>query len=286
VIRLGLIGPGKVGRSLVQALPRERYALGPVLGKGPSTARRLVRDLRLGRAETSMQALAECNLILVATPESAAPELVSELEAGDIRWSGKCLLYTYRRHSPELSRLAELGASVAGCYPLQTFRRAQASLRGVHFVLEGDPAAVRAGRSVVRAVGGQSHVVTPQMKVQASIASSMVSDAVAGVLEVGVGRLVAAGFSRRRAVEAIFPIVSAILEDCRRGGGRSSQPLPGEPELFERLAASYDQEAVSDEALYRRALQTALEALEVKSENSPLVSPVELGQSERTGLGG
>ena len=51
--RLGLIGPGKVGRSIVQALPRDRYPLGPVRGKGPSAARRLVRDLHDGRVVSS-----------------------------------------------------------------------------------------------------------------------------------------------------------------------------------------------------------------------------------------
>ncbi len=279
MIRLGLIGPGKVGRSLVQALPREKYFLGPVLGNGPTTARRLVRDLRSGRAATSIKTLDECNVILVATPESAAPAIVDALEGCDIQWSGKSLLYTYRRLSPEFERLSERGASVAGCYPLQSFRRAQASLQGVHFVLDGDAAAVRAGRSLVRSVGGHSHVVSPAMKLQVGAASLMVSDAVAGVLEVGVRRLMAAGFSRRRAVEAIHPIVTAILEDCRRSGGSSSHVSASEAGLFERLAAPLDQAEASELERYQRALQAALDALEVEDANSNPVASVELDES-------
>ncbi len=284
--RLGLIGPGRVGRSLVQALPRERYLLGPVLGKGPSTSRRLVRDLRTGRATTSIKNFEECNLILVATPDSAMPEVASALEGGEFRWKGKCVLHTCRRPAADLDRLSKLGAAVGGCCPLQSFQRSQGSLQGVHFVLDGDAAAVRAGRAAVRAMGGLSHVFDSGKKLQAATASTIVSDAVSAVIEAGVRQLVAAGFSRRRGVEAISPIVTAMLEDYRRSGGRSSQVSAAESELFAQLASAGEPVDASEHVLHRRALQAVLAVLEVEDANNAVMASVERDAPDRPSSGG
>lgn len=266
--RLGLIGPGKVGRSIVQALPRDRYRLGPVRGEGPSAARRLVRDLHDGRLVTSAGPFADCDAILIATPETALATVIGELIEADIDWKRKCVLHTGREGSPEFARLTDLGAAVAGCYPLQAFNRAKGSLAGVHFVLAGDAVAVRFGRALVRAVGGQSHVVSRQLQVQASVASSLASDVVAGVLEISLRRLMSAGISRRRAVEAMKPIVMATLDGRRRAGGRNSRISELDGPLMARMAAACEEDDSSDGRLYRSALELAKESLEAGDADS------------------
>jgi predicted short-subunit dehydrogenase-like oxidoreductase (DUF2520 family) len=263
MIRLGLIGPGKVGRSLVQALPRERYALGPVMGAGPSSSRSLVRDLRAGRAVESAEAFKDCDVVLIATPEAAMEDVVDRLTSGSIAWADKTVLHTCRLCSAPLRKLSERGASVGGLFPIQAFPQALDRLQGVHFVLAGDGAAVRVGRSMVQTLKGHSHVVSPQGKLQASVASSIATEVLSGVVEMSVRRLMAAGLSRRRSLESLRPMIAVVLEDRRRGGGRPSPFSDGDAAVLDNLAKACDQSDPADGALYRKALRLALEALEV-----------------------
>ncbi len=263
MIRLGLIGPGKVGRSLVQALPRERYALGPVMGAGHGSSRSLVRDLRAGRAVESAEVFGECDVVLIATPEAAVEPIVKRLTDTAIDWTEKNVLHTCRYCPPQLAELSYRGASVGGLFPMQSFGQPLDRLEGVHFVLVGDGAAVRAGRSIVRSFKGHVHVVNPQGKLQASVASSIATKVLSGVVEMSVRRMMLAGLSRRRALESLRPMVAAVLEDRGRGGGRPSPFGDGDAAVLDNLAKACDRSDPADGALYRKALRLALEALEV-----------------------
>src|SRR5690606_4381660 len=104
---------------------------------------------------------------------------------------------------------------------------------------------------------------SPQAKLQASVASSIASEVLSGVVELSVRRLMAAGLSRRRALDSLRPIVAVVLEDRRRGGGRPSPFGDGDAAVLHNLALACDQSNPVDGALYRKALRLALEALEV-----------------------
>ena len=277
--RIGLIGPGKVGRSIALALPKDRYTLGPVLGRRPYAGRQLVRDLRQGRAVSSLEAFRECQVVLLTIPEAAMPEAIGALCEADFSWTGKTLLHTCRDRPAGLTALAALGASIGDLFPMQLFHRARANLHGVHFVLSGDGPAVRVGRAVVRAVRGQCHVVRRERKPQAAAAASIASDVVLGVVELAVRRLMAAGLSRRRATLAIRPIVDATLDHCQRSGSRPEPHDLTNPDALtnadalSRLAETFGSENAVDELLYRRALRLAYDSLEV--EHAELLAAVD-----------
>ncbi|MBI1357539.1 MAG: DUF2520 domain-containing protein [Acidobacteria bacterium] len=262
--RIGLIGPGNVGRSLVQALPKDRYSLGPVLGRTAGSARRLVRDLREGEAASSLAAFADCEVIFVAVPGDAVRQLADGLAQVPFSWEGKVLLHTCPECPPDLQLLADTGVAVAALYPLQLFHRTRVHLKGIHFVLSGDGPALRVARSVVRAVGGHGHVVSRDAKAQAGVAASIASDIVSAVVEMAVRRLVAAGFSRRKAAQAIRPIVDTALEDFHRAGSRPDCSAIGDARAASHMAEVCDRDDPVDGQLYRRALRLACDSMEVR----------------------
>ena len=68
--------------------------------------------------------------------------------------------------SDVLSSLRERGAKVASVHPGMTFvRQSPPRLKGVPFGVEGDPAAVRFARNVVRDLGGTAHPIKAENKV-------------------------------------------------------------------------------------------------------------------------
>jgi predicted short-subunit dehydrogenase-like oxidoreductase (DUF2520 family) len=73
-------------------------------------------------------------------------------------WHGKVVLHpSGALASDELQALRRRGAAAAAAHPLMSFvRRSSPRLAGVPFAIEGDAAAVRAARSIVRSLGGEA----------------------------------------------------------------------------------------------------------------------------------
>lgn len=261
--RLGLIGPGRVGRSLLHAIPPDRYALGPVMGKGPTSAKRLVRELHAGRVVQSVGAFHDCDLILLAIPESEVEPFVQQALRADVNWRRKTILHTCRECCSELMELGSLGASVAALYPVYPFRRLNLPLQGVQFMISGMPPAIREARAVVRSIQARSRVAAHEERLQAVVASSIASEVFAGLVELGIRRLMAAGLSRRSAFDSLQPLLSSTLENRRRAGLRTRPIEAQDAPVLHRLAEACDRNDRRDGALYRGALGIALESLEV-----------------------
>ena len=67
--------------------------------------------------------------------------------------------------SDELAVLRSQGASVASVHPLMTFvQGSRPSLAGVSFAVEGDSAAVRLARRIVKDVGGKAYSILKKDK--------------------------------------------------------------------------------------------------------------------------
>src|ERR1041384_3758933 len=150
MIRVGLIGPGRAGQALARLLPPSRYELGPVLSRTYTSARRAVREMRLGTPANSIEDFARCRLILITVPDDAIAGTAAKLAKASFSFRRKVVLHTSGAlDSSVLAPLRARGASVGSIHPLQTFGRHVLSLAGVHFAGEGDEAALRMARSLV-----------------------------------------------------------------------------------------------------------------------------------------
>src|SRR5216684_8348937 len=81
-------------------------------------------------------------------------------------WKGKIAFHSSGAlASDELNVLRRRGAAVASVHPMMTFVRGSIpSLKGVPFGVEGDAAAVRVARRVVKDLGGEVFTVRKQNK--------------------------------------------------------------------------------------------------------------------------
>jgi len=226
VIEVGLVGPGRVGRTLAGLLPSESFALGPVLSSNLTSTRRAVRVMRRGFAAAGPEDFAACPVILIAVPDAAIEVTALGLSETEFSWKKKVVLHSSGIFdSSVLEPLARRGASVASMHPLFVFQRQPISLAGVHFTVEGNVSAVNVARKMIRAFNGEFQVVGPQNKVHHSIATTLVTDFFTGLIEAAVCQMVAGGFSRKRALSAMNRLLEVSLEDYERSG-RSSRPGP------------------------------------------------------------
>jgi len=236
LIRLGLIGPGRVGRTLVRLLPQDKLKLGPVLSRNITSARRAVRQMKMGAATRDWGRLEETDVVLVTVPESALDAVVERLRKANVDYRDKIILHTSILQSSEvLQTLEERGASVGGLHPFYVFQRSVLSLSGVYFACEGSRPAMVVARQMVRELGGEFELVKPDQTVNHMMAFSMASDLATGLLEGSMRQMVAGGFTRRRGLEAISRLVEATIEEYEKSGLKS-RPGP----LLRRSRAGKD----------------------------------------------
>jgi len=178
--------------------------------------------MRLGTPARDFEDFAACHLILIAVPDDAIAGVARQLAGASFPFRGKVVLHTSgARDSGALAPLRGRGAAVGSLHPLQTFGRRALSLAGVFFAIEGDEAAMRLARSLVADWGGKLLRLRPDRKLLYHAAATFASPLVMPLLEAAVLAMAGAGVPRKRAVQALQPLVATTLENFARLGRRS-----------------------------------------------------------------
>ncbi len=146
-MQFGLFGGGAVAASPLARLPHLADRLGPVAALTYRLASRIVNSLRAGYAVKEATRLAACRLVLVRVPDIGLAEAVGRLEPAD--WTAKTVL------------LWESGADSAALDPLRVQGASAACVNLIEgcpncYVVEGDPAALRQAKLLVRALSGRA----------------------------------------------------------------------------------------------------------------------------------
>jgi hypothetical protein len=215
---IGLVGPGVLGRSLALSLPPESHPIGPVLSSTRISARRAVREMKRGYAVETWRELAGRKTILLAVPQSRLACVLLEACDDLPQPRGVRLLLTGLVNpdvGQAIARLERKGAHVGGLLPIALYRRPSLIPANSSFGLWGSNAALRAARELVVAVRGKYEKIDPGAAHEALLAVAMVSGTLTTSIELGVRRLVRAGFSRTRALEALAPLAGDCVAEHR-----------------------------------------------------------------------
>jgi len=165
--KIAIVGAGNLGSALARALHGAGYRISEIVYHGSGRgqrARQLAARVK-SRAVALPKAPLLAEVVWLCVPDSQIASCAQDLaEVGD--WRGMVALHpSGALTSDELQPLRRRGAAVAAAHPLTTFvRRSSPSLAGVAFAIEGDTAAVRAARRMVRDLGGESFSVRRQDK--------------------------------------------------------------------------------------------------------------------------
>ena len=210
-----LVGPGNLARVLGLALDAAGYRIEEIVSRPAPESRQRARLLarQVGaRAATYRDARLASKIIWLCVSDDAIAPVASELaKTGD--WKGKIVLHSSgARSSRELEPLRARGAAVGSLHPMQTFVRAsEATLGGVSFAVEGDPAAVRVGRRIAHDVGGSVFTIRPEAKVLYHAMGSFCSPMVVASLSTAERIAKAAGIPPTAAKRIIHPLLQQTI---------------------------------------------------------------------------
>ncbi|MGH8934350.1 MAG: Rossmann-like and DUF2520 domain-containing protein [Egibacteraceae bacterium] len=121
-MRVGVIGPGRVGTALALALPWPAYEVVAVAGRGEITLARFAAAFPGVEVRPVANVGAEADLVLICVPDDALEQVVREVAKADGVVEGSRWVHTSGGYGPEALRpLALCGAHVAACHPAMTF---------------------------------------------------------------------------------------------------------------------------------------------------------------------
>lgn len=201
-----------------------------VAGESRSSQRKaLLLARRVGaRRATLHNACLDSELVWLSVPDRAIATAAADL-GSRVDWKGKTVLHSSGALSgAELKALKKRGAAVASLHPLMTFvRGSQPKLAGVPFALEGDAAAVRVARRVVRDLKGESFRVAIKKKPAYHTWGAFTSPLLLAALVTAEEVAEMAGISRAAARKRMLPIVLQTIANYSALGpaGAFSGPI-------------------------------------------------------------
>jgi predicted short-subunit dehydrogenase-like oxidoreductase (DUF2520 family) len=221
-----LVGPGNLGRVLGLALHSAGYTIDEVVARDASESRKRARALARqvgGRAATYANAQLASDIIWLCVSDDAIAPTASAL-APATRWKGKIALHSSgARSGRELAPIGRQGAAVGSLHPMQTFVRASpATLAGVSFAVEGDPAAVRAGRRIARDLGGSVFTIRSEAKVLYHAIGSFCSPMIVATLSTAERIARVAGIPPAAARRIMHPILRQTIANYLAKGAAAA----------------------------------------------------------------
>ncbi|MEB2310648.1 MAG: DUF2520 domain-containing protein [Sorangiineae bacterium] len=203
-MNIAIIGAGKVGGALARAL---RAAGAQV-------------TLRAARRRLPARPIA-AELLVLAVRDHAITPLAHELaRAGSVR-SATAVVHLSGALGPEaLAPLAERAAGVGQAHPMLSFAApgAAPALPGAHWLLTGDPAAVRAARRMARLLRMRAHEWPGVDRALYHAAGGLVANGVAALAAAGAELLERAGVPPHEAPRLLGPLIESVGANVLRLG--------------------------------------------------------------------
>jgi predicted short-subunit dehydrogenase-like oxidoreductase (DUF2520 family) len=210
-----LVGPGNLARVLGLALHAAGYTIQEIVSRDASESRKRARALarQVGaRAVTYADAQLGADIIWLCVSDDAIFPTASAIATRNV-WKRKIALHSSgARSSRELEPLRRRGAVIGSLHPMQTFvRSSPATLAGVSFAVEGDPAAVRIGRRIASDLGGSVFTIRPEAKVLYHAIGSFCSPMIVACLTTAERIAAAAGIPPAAAKRIMHPILRQTI---------------------------------------------------------------------------
>jgi len=228
---ISIVGPGRLGQALAENLVGAGYAVGEIVFPSVRSLRKNRRNLsrRLwNRATVIDQARFDADLVWLCVPDGRIQKAAQNLRSVT-KWKNKVVFHSSGAlTSDALQPLRKQGASVASAHPLMSFvHGSQPDLKNVPFALEGDPAAVRMARQIIKSLGGDAFVVRKQDKTRYHAWGTLLSPLLLSFMVAAEQVARATGISAKDARKRMIPITKQTLSNYASIGpaGAFSGPL-------------------------------------------------------------
>lgn len=222
---IAIVGAGNLASALAPALRQAGYVIDAVIGRAGARsqgrARRLAKEVGADTRSGLPKSL-RAQVVWLCVPDSQIAD-AAELLAANLDGKKQVALHSSGALiSDELVSLRRRGAAVASVHPLMTFvRRSRPRLAGVPFAIEGDAAAVRVARQIVRDLGGQAYPIHKTEKAAYHAWGTFASPLFTALLATTERVAPSAGVPPKAARRRMIPILMQTLANYAALGARA-----------------------------------------------------------------
>ena len=137
-LRVGIIGPGRVGAALGVALTRAGHQVVAVAAVSDTSVQRARDHFPAARVAEPADVIAAANLVLLTVPDDALPGLIAGLAATGAAVGGRLLAHTSGRYGAGvLEPATRLGALPLALHPVMTFTGRSDDIQRMHGICFG-----------------------------------------------------------------------------------------------------------------------------------------------------
>ncbi len=216
---VSIVGSGRLGTALARALAASNYEIEALVSRKIARARRaaaMVGSATIALSEKQLSALPASKIILVTTPDGEilkTAERIASLEASP---RGRTVLHTSGALSASevLAPLAAVGFATGSLHPLVSIsepRTGAEKLREAFYCVEGDAAAKRVARSIVKDLEGHSFHIASNSKPLYHAAAVMASGHVTALVALASEMLVNCGLDKKTARRVLLPLLESTV---------------------------------------------------------------------------
>lgn len=226
VLSLTIIGPGRLGQAFAIALSDFGYTINALVARRPAMAEKAAGLLPSGpaRIETlginQLARLPPTDLILITTPDDAIEVTAQRLAAVEThKGHGSVVLHTSGALSSSvLGPLAAVGFHTGSLHPLVSVSEPRAgskALRGAYYCVEGDKAATKIARRIVKDLDGKSFSIEPESKAMYHAAALTAAGHLTALVDLAIEMLGSCGLSRPAAQRVLMPLVESSVANLK-----------------------------------------------------------------------
>ena len=217
-MKIGVIGPGRVGTGLARLLADRGYNVRAIGGKSPAHAELLAASLPNCEATRHQTVADTCDLVFITTPDNAINAVASAVTwqrgQGVVHCSGAL-------PAAVLSVVEQHGALPGAFHPLQTLPDAQAAftnLPGTFVAIEAEEPLLGRLAAIAAALECTWGYVPPDARPAYHAAAVLVSNYTVALTHAGVALWRAIGKTDAEALQALLPLLQGTLHNLRRLG--------------------------------------------------------------------
>jgi len=266
---IAVVGPGRLGTALSSALAGAGYRIREIVSRDASAAavRKLSREVK-AKVASIQSAKLDAGLVWFCVPDREIAAVARQIVLLT-SWKGKVAFHSSGAlASDELDALRRRGAAVASVHPLMTFVLGSIPpLKHVPFAIEGDAAAIRIARRIVRDLRGNSFHLNKDNKAAYHAWGGFASPLLVALLVTAEHVAGMAGFSSGDARRKMLPIVRQTISNYEKLGpaGAFSGPLVRGDAAVVREHLRILQKAPVARDVYVALAQAALQAIPVQN---------------------
>ena len=229
--RVAIIGAGRVGSALANALCQKGYQIVAIIDKHLSSSEKFRTQIQVEICSNNISKLIPVDLIFISVPDDSIEIIVNELKVKFEKMKlSRFLFHTSGALSSDiLEPIQKYGVSTASFHPIQTFfgeKQDYRKFENIYVSIEGDKKAVLKAKKIINNLGGKFLLIPKEFKPLYHLACTITSNYLNTLLFTVIDLLKMINFSEKKSLEILFPLISTTIDNIKKNGLNNSLTGP------------------------------------------------------------